>query len=350
MKIKGMTVDDKQRPLVTFALVAYNQEQFIREALEAVFSQTYSPLEIILSDDCSTDRTFEIMEEMVEGYNGEHCVVSVQTPQNIGVFAHVMRVANLAKGGLVVLAAGDDISKPERTAELTAAWESTGAWGFHSRYDRINDDGELLAESQFSSALQRPDYQLRKYFFADDGPIGIVHGSSSAYDKRVFHYLKGFENAFILGEDGMLSLVLNLFEKKVRFVDTSLVAYREHIGSLTNARGKDARLSGAGIAAAIEKSAVYALSCANRANLLMTLADTYSQNNPRPINRSVIDNDIRLLKLQADWHKVGFMKRARVIMLCRSVKDIKWIALRLFGVQFYTRCKLCVNVFKSHQE
>lgn len=48
------------QPLVTFALFAYNQEQYIREAVEGAFSQTYKPLEIILSDDCSRDRTFEI--------------------------------------------------------------------------------------------------------------------------------------------------------------------------------------------------------------------------------------------------------------------------------------------------
>ena len=62
-----MTATEKEkydRPLVTFALFAYNQEQYIREAIEGAFAQTYQPLEIILSDDCSTDRTFEIMREM----------------------------------------------------------------------------------------------------------------------------------------------------------------------------------------------------------------------------------------------------------------------------------------------
>lgn len=42
-----------QAPLVTFALFAYNQEKFIREAVEGAFAQTYESLEIILSDDCS---------------------------------------------------------------------------------------------------------------------------------------------------------------------------------------------------------------------------------------------------------------------------------------------------------
>mgnify|MGYP005853322247 CR=1 FL=1 len=54
-----MTCPAPDRPLVTFALFAYNQEQYIREAVEGAFSQTYEPLEMILSEDCSNDRTFE---------------------------------------------------------------------------------------------------------------------------------------------------------------------------------------------------------------------------------------------------------------------------------------------------
>jgi glycosyltransferase involved in cell wall biosynthesis len=36
-----------ERPLITFALLAYNQERLIREAVEHAFSQTYSPIEKI---------------------------------------------------------------------------------------------------------------------------------------------------------------------------------------------------------------------------------------------------------------------------------------------------------------
>lgn len=62
---------ETERPLVTFALFACNQEKYIREAVEGAFSQSYEPLEIILSDDCSSDRTFE-MREMAAEYKGAH--------------------------------------------------------------------------------------------------------------------------------------------------------------------------------------------------------------------------------------------------------------------------------------
>ncbi|MEO5658257.1 MAG: glycosyltransferase, partial [Polaromonas sp.] len=47
-------------PLVTFVLFAYNQKKFIAEAVNGALSQTYSPLQIILSDDASTDGTYEV--------------------------------------------------------------------------------------------------------------------------------------------------------------------------------------------------------------------------------------------------------------------------------------------------
>ena len=57
----SMATTEQGRPLITFALFAYNQEKYIEEAVQGAFLQTYSPLEIILSDDGSTDRTFEII-------------------------------------------------------------------------------------------------------------------------------------------------------------------------------------------------------------------------------------------------------------------------------------------------
>lgn len=105
------------KPLVTFALVSYNQEKFIREAVEGAFAQTYSPLEIILSDDCSTDRTFEIMAEMAGAYRGPHNVRLHKSQTNLGLCPLLDGVVKLAQGEWIVIAAGDDISLPDRVAE-----------------------------------------------------------------------------------------------------------------------------------------------------------------------------------------------------------------------------------------
>ena len=48
-------------PLVSFGIITYNQEQFILDTLKGAVSQEYDNMEIIVSDDNSTDKTFEIV-------------------------------------------------------------------------------------------------------------------------------------------------------------------------------------------------------------------------------------------------------------------------------------------------
>ena len=122
-----MTDPIPARPLVTFALFAYNQEQYIREAVEGAFSQTYEPLEIILSDDCSSDRTFEIMQEMAAAYEGQHEVRMRRNPFNLGTALHVQSAFEISTGQLFVVAAGDDISTENRVSVLVDAWISAGS-------------------------------------------------------------------------------------------------------------------------------------------------------------------------------------------------------------------------------
>lgn len=63
-----------EKPPVTLALFAYNQERFITEAVEAAFAQTYQPLEIIISDDGSSDKTYDTILSLVQRYQGPHTV------------------------------------------------------------------------------------------------------------------------------------------------------------------------------------------------------------------------------------------------------------------------------------
>lgn len=121
-----MTIDENQPPLISFLLVAYNQERFIREAVEGALAQTYSPLEIILADDCSSDRTFEIMTEIVSAYKGPHRFVLNRNPVNLGLVGNMNRGWELSTGDFLVVQAGDDVSVPERTARLVGRWLQSG--------------------------------------------------------------------------------------------------------------------------------------------------------------------------------------------------------------------------------
>lgn len=132
-------------PLVSFVLLSYKQEQFIRKAVEGAFSQTYSPLEIIISDDASPDRTFAIIEEMAEEYQGPHTIILNRNEQNLGLGAHVAKIFGMSSGEWVIGAAGDDISLANRTSVILGViLNNPNAGGVWSSFDMIDQHGEPI--------------------------------------------------------------------------------------------------------------------------------------------------------------------------------------------------------------
>ena len=134
------------RPLISFVLISFNQERFIREAVEGAFSQTYTPLEIILSDDTSSDHSFKIMEELSKSYKGKHKLLLNKNANNLGIGGHINKIMELSSGELVVIAAGDDISLPARVEKIHIAYKVSGgkAISIFSNYIKIDADGKEI--------------------------------------------------------------------------------------------------------------------------------------------------------------------------------------------------------------
>lgn len=125
----------ERKPLISFLLITYNQEHFVRDALEGAFAQTYSPLEIIIADDGSKDNTPKVIEDTIAVYNGPHMVIFHRNEKNVGIAQNVNRAMALAKGEYFILAAGDDKSLPERaqrTYELFAQYPDMTCINFSS--------------------------------------------------------------------------------------------------------------------------------------------------------------------------------------------------------------------------
>jgi glycosyltransferase involved in cell wall biosynthesis len=164
--------------LASLVLLSYNQESYIREAVEGVLAQTYSPLEIILSDDCSADSTFQVMQTMAREYSGPHRIRLNLNKRNFGIAGHVNRSFELARGEVWIGAAGDDVSLSERSAAVMVALESNPSW------QSVVSGVELFGEM---SGLQRPFYRRRKLSLLElclDPPA--PRGCSAAYRRRVF--------------------------------------------------------------------------------------------------------------------------------------------------------------------
>lgn len=105
-------------------LITYNQGGTVRQAVRSALAQTYRPLEIVISDDCSEDNTYnEILDEVL-AYSGPHCVITNRNTRNLGISAHLGSLWDRVSGELVVIAAGDDESLPGRCARLVQCWQS----------------------------------------------------------------------------------------------------------------------------------------------------------------------------------------------------------------------------------
>ena len=118
------------RPLVTIAMMTYNQEKYVRDSVRGILSQTYEPLEIIISDDCSTDRTWDIILEEVETYKkagGIHKnVILKRNERNLGIAAHGELMGGYRHGEIVIGCGGDDISLPNRAEVIVDAFLRAG--------------------------------------------------------------------------------------------------------------------------------------------------------------------------------------------------------------------------------
>lgn len=220
-----MTTLNEAMPLVSFILVTYNQQKFVEEAVRAALAQTYSPLEIIVSDDASIDRTYEVAKAVVDAYEGPHRVIVRRNECNMGINPHFNLAVNEAQGDFIVVAAGDDVSLPERTEKLAKAWMG-GASAVFSNAEMIDVRG------QSKGLMVKPGFRNLR-----DWRGMLMHGTHASWgctlswEKRVFN-LFGAMQENILGEDAVVPFRCSLL-KGVVYVDEPLVQYRDRGGNVS---------------------------------------------------------------------------------------------------------------------
>jgi glycosyltransferase involved in cell wall biosynthesis len=210
----------EDRPLVTFALFAYNQEKYIREAVEGALAQTYSPLEIIISDDCSPDHTFAIIEKLTSAYEGPHKVILNRNSVNIGLGAHVAKIHAMACGEIIVHAAGDDISMSERVTRII-----DGYLRAVPRPSLVETDAILIDEAGVSMSRYHVPRQTGTYRYENPWIKPTAGGGATyAVTRSLVESFQPMPVDFI-AEDGLLGTRANLMNG-VLYISEPLVKYR----------------------------------------------------------------------------------------------------------------------------
>ena len=99
-------------PKVSIAIITYNQERFIRSAIEYAVAQDYPNLEVVVADDCSKDSTRNIIDELSEKYPG--IVMPIFGETNLGVTGNSNRALFACTGEFICLQGGDDLMLPSK--------------------------------------------------------------------------------------------------------------------------------------------------------------------------------------------------------------------------------------------
>lgn len=223
------------RPLLTFAVITYNQATYAAQAAQAALNQTYTPLEIILSDDRSPDDTFAILQRAAETYHGPNRIIVRQTERNLGLIGHINDLMRLAQGELVIIAAGDDLSLPQRAEQIYETWQQSGqrAHSIFSNATWIDEAGHPL--NPLHKAPISP-HELTLSAYAARRVPALVNGATQAWTRTLFD-LFGPIPEDVRAEDILLPFRAALLGE-IRYIHEPLVLYRRDSGRLKDAQGR----------------------------------------------------------------------------------------------------------------
>ena len=146
-----------QLPKLSYVLLSHNRERYIRAAVESALAQDYEgELEYIFSDDCSTDRTFDIIKECVAAYKGNRRVVVTQPPSNLKTAGNFNHAVSLAQGDWIIRADDDDISAIDRCAVIGRVVSTVPGCTYvateSSKYFRDEEEGAAVEASRIPCA------------------------------------------------------------------------------------------------------------------------------------------------------------------------------------------------------
>lgn len=105
--------DNKPKGLVSLLMPVYRHEHTIERALDSLLLSDCSAIELIISDDSSPDRTYEVAEAWLESYASRfYSARAVKQPRNLGITGNLNYLAKLATGEFITFFASDDELAP----------------------------------------------------------------------------------------------------------------------------------------------------------------------------------------------------------------------------------------------
>ena len=212
--------------LVSVIMPAYNSGAYIAGAVKSVLAQTYEKLELIISDDCSSDDTVTIAKKAA---NGDERVNFINSEINTGVAGARNRALRQASGRYIAFLDSDDIWTQDKLDKQIKAMKANGHGLSYGSYGFINEDGNVSG-NRVAKIHKEADYNslLRDNFI---GLLTVVvdRNQTGAFEFTDFRH-----------EDLVLWLHFSKMGIRMEGLDDSLAYYRISGGSLSGNKLKAA--------------------------------------------------------------------------------------------------------------
>ena len=318
----------RDAPLVSVVMLAFNQREMVGEAMASLLAQDYPNYELIVSDDNSADGTFDEMQRIAAAYAGPHTIRVNKTTANRGTLSHLYEAVALSSGRFIVVAGGDDVSLPHRVSTLVAAWRDTGADAMFSGCTVIDADGNALLDG-----IIWLDRTMQSYF---PGRRAFkIAGAMAAYDRGVFETI-ALPDEPVYCEDIFFSLMLHYRGGKITTVPDRLVLYRNHQNSLTNSY-KSALSAEAG---ELKAGRLYRDFAAILGRFQRMVESDLRRGGARSdVDLGAVRKMRNYYEFAANWAGMTLAGRLRRAATFRSSEQFRWILPRLFGLRMFLRMK-----------
>jgi glycosyltransferase involved in cell wall biosynthesis len=151
-----------EAPLVTVVIPTFNRVRFLTDAIESALAQTYPRVEIVVSDDASTEDVYGAVVSRYEARGVKYR----RNPKNIGMGANIWAALAAASGKYVATIHDDDTWEPDFLASLVPALEADDSMSVaFSDHHVMNEDGSLNPELSD---------QNTRFWYRSDLPRGAI--------------------------------------------------------------------------------------------------------------------------------------------------------------------------------
>lgn len=227
----------KENPLVSIVLITYNSARYVLDTLESVKNQTWNNIELIVSDDGSTDETISICSNWLnENQDRFYNAKLLTVPQNTGIPANCNRGLRAVTGQWIKTISGDDILLNNCINDNMQFVEKfTDCCFLVSDVNEIDEDGKLIREEVLNegvvyiSRLNSAKKQLKAY---TRWPV-FLNVPTFFCMADVLEKVGYCDEDFKIYEDTTLVIRILSLGYKMYYMKTPTVAYRIHRNSIS---------------------------------------------------------------------------------------------------------------------